>query len=166
MRTPFDIEAVKTFIQNSSESSKIYIGADSERYRENGIWHADYTVAVVIHIDGSRGCKVFGKVDTEIDYDKRKDRPATRLMNEVYRASQMYLDLEEAIGYRHVEVHLDINPNIMHGSSCVVQQAIGYVRGVCNVVPMVKPNAFSASFCADRLKDILREQEKYIKVAC
>ena len=154
-RKVFDINEVKEFINATSDETRIYIGADSERHRRGDVWYADYTVAIVIHYDGCRGCKVFGQVTSERDYDKRHDRPATRLMNEVYRASQMYLDLEEVIGDRHVEVHLDINPDILHGSSCVVQQAIGYVRGVCNVVPMVKPDAFAASYAADRLKEIL-----------
>jgi predicted RNase H-related nuclease YkuK (DUF458 family) len=155
MSRNFDIEEVKAFIMNTSQATSIYIGADSERYRRGDGWFADYTVAVVIHIDGSRGCKVFGKVDTERDYDKRHDRPATRLMNEVYRASEMYLALEEAIGTRHAEVHLDINPDEMHGSSCVIQQATGYIRGMCGFQPKVKPEAFSASYAADRLKEIL-----------
>ena len=155
MSRNFDIEEVKAFIMNTSESTSIYIGADSERYRRADEWYADYTVAVVIHIDSSRGCKVFGKVDTERDYDKRHDRPSYRLMNEVYRASQMYMDLYEAIGYRHAEVHLDINPDEMHGSSCVIQQATGYIRGMCGFAPKVKPEAFAASYAADRLKEIL-----------
>lgn len=156
MSKQFDIEEVKEFIRNSSENTCIYIGADSERYRnKKDEWCADYTVAIVVHMDGRHGCKIFGKVDTERDFDNRHDRPALRLMNEVYRASQMYLDLVDVIGNRHCEVHLDINPDIVHGSSCVVQQAIGYVRGVCNVVPMIKPEAFAASYAADRLKEIL-----------
>ena len=156
MSREFNIDEVRNFIANTSETTSIYIGADSERYRnKNDEWMADYTVAIVVHIDSNRGCKVFGKVDSERDYDNRHDRPVLRLMNEVYRASQMYLDLADVIGDRHVEVHLDINPDLIHGSSCVVQQAIGYVRGVCNVVPMVKPEAFAASYCADRLKEIL-----------
>lgn len=151
-----NIYEVKEFIRNTSEETCIYIGADSERYRDkNDNWVADYTVAVVIHFDGNRGCKIFGKVDTERDYDNRHDRPAMRLMNEVYRASQMYLDLVDAIGDRHCEVHLDINPDMIHGSSCVVQQAIGYIRGTCNVIPMVKPHAFAASYAADRLKEVM-----------
>jgi len=156
MRKKLDLDEVRQFIMNSSDTTSIYIGADSERYRgKDDAWYADYTVAIVVHMDSSRGCKIFGQVDTERDFDNRHDRPAMRLMNEVYRASQMYLDLAEAIGDRHVEVHLDINPDLMHGSSCVVQQAIGYVRGVCNVIPMVKPNAFAASYAADRLKEVL-----------
>lgn len=163
MKKKLDLDEVREFIKNCSDATAVYIGADSERYRgKDDQWYADYTVAVVVHLDGSRGCKIFGQVDSERDYDNRHDRPAMRLMNEVYRASQMYLDLAEAIGDRHVEVHLDINPDLMHGSSCVVQQAIGYVRGVCNVIPMVKPNAFAASYCADRLKDILEYQGKKV----
>lgn len=150
----FNIDEVKSFISNSSNNSKIYIGADSERYNKNGVWFADYTVAVVVHIDGNHGCKVFGKVTTERDYDNRHDRPALRLMNEVYRAAEMYLELSESIGERGFQVHLDINPDVMHGSSCVVQQAIGYIRGTCNVIPMVKPAAFAASYAADRFKEI------------
>lgn len=152
----FDLDKVREFIRNTSNTTRIYIGADSERYcRKDGVWQADYTVAVVIHYDGNKGCKVFGQISSEVDYDRRKDRPAYRLMNEVYKASQMYMDLEESIGNRHVEVHLDINPDYMHGSSCVVTQAIGYVRGVTNITPMVKPEAFAASYAADRLKEIL-----------
>jgi len=156
MSKEFDIEEVKKFICNSSTISNIYIGADSERYRgRDDKWYAEYTVAIVVHLDGSRGCKVFGKVTSERDYDKRHDRPAYRLMNEVYRASEMYLELFEAIGDRHCEVHLDINPNEMHGSSCVIQQATGYIRGMCGFAPKVKPEAFAASYAADRLKEIL-----------
>lgn len=151
-----NIDEVRDFIQNTSDTTCIYIGADSERYRgRDNQWYADYTVAVVIHIDGSRGCKVFGQVSTERDFDKRHDRPAYRLMNEVYKASAMYLELFEAIGDRHVEVHLDINPDELHGSSCVIQQATGYIRGMCGFAPKVKPEAFAASYAADRLKEIL-----------
>ena len=157
MAREFNIDEVREFISNSSEATCIYIGADSERYRKDEVFFADYTVAIVIHHDGKHGCKIFGKVDTERDFDNRHDRPAMRLMNEVYRASQMYLDLAEAIGERHCEVHLDINPDVVHGSSSVIQQAIGYVRGVCNVVPLVKPEAFAASYAADRLKEILAQ---------
>jgi predicted RNase H-related nuclease YkuK (DUF458 family) len=156
MRKPMNINEVREFISNTSATTKIYIGADSERYcRKDGKWIADYTVAVVVHYDGNKGCKVFGDVTSEFDYDKRHDRPSFRLMNEVYRAAQMYLDLYEAIGDRHVEVHLDINPDEMHGSSCVIQQATGYIRGLCGFTPKVKPEAFAASYAADRLKEIL-----------
>jgi predicted RNase H-related nuclease YkuK (DUF458 family) len=72
----------------------------------------------------------------------------------------LYLKLADVLEDREVEVHLDINPNDEYGSSCVVQEAVGYIRGMCNVVPLVKPNAFAASYCADRLKEILSHQQR------
>ena len=132
------------------------MGADSERYKVNRVWWAEYTTVVVVHINGNHGCKIFGEMDRERDYDQRSDRPSMRLMNEVYRVSGLFQRLAPALVDREVQVHLDINPNEMHGSSCVVQQAIGYIRGTCNVIPMVKPNAFAASYAADRLRGLTR----------
>lgn len=151
----FDIEEVRTFISNTSQSTKIYIGADSERNRRHGVWYADYTVAIVVHIDGKHGCKVFGQVSSERDFDQKKQKPSIRLMTEVVKAAQMYLDLAEVIDDRHCEVHLDINPNLKFGSSCVIQEAMGYIRGVCNMEPFVKPEAFAATYAADRLKELI-----------
>ena len=155
MRKELNLEEIRQFISKTSEDTKIYIGADSERYNKKGLWYADYTLAVVIHHEGRRGCKVFGGIVTERDYDQKKDKPSMRLMNEVMKVAQLYLDLADHVGDRHFEIHLDINPNIIHGSSCVVQQAVGYIRGMCNVVPLIKPNAFAASYAADRIKEIL-----------
>jgi predicted RNase H-related nuclease YkuK (DUF458 family) len=150
-----DIETVAEFIAGQGPNTRIYLGADSERYKENRVWWAEYTTVVVVHRDGRHGCKIFGEIDRERDYDQRADRPSLRLMNEVYRVSELFQRLAPVLADRPVEVHLDINPDEMHGSSCVVNQAVGYVRGTCNVIPMVKPHAFAASYCADRLRDVL-----------
>lgn len=150
-----DLMAVKKFIEAQSPSTKIYIGADSERIKMEGRWYADYTLAVVVHIDGNHGCKIFGEIQRELDYDQKKSKPSMRLMNEVYKVSELFQNLSDVLEDRYVEVHLDINPNEMYGSSCVVQQAIGYIKGTCNVTPMVKPRAFAASYAADRLKEVL-----------
>jgi predicted RNase H-related nuclease YkuK (DUF458 family) len=151
-----NIENVIEFIKNQSPETKIYIGADSEKLRIKDIWYADYTLAVVVHINGNNGCKVFGSVHRERDYDNaRKDRPRMRLMTEVYKVAELYLQLAEVLEDRYVEVHLDINPDELHGSSCVLNEAIGYIKGMCNVIPMVKPNAFAASIAADRMKELL-----------
>lgn len=150
-----NIDEVKAFIDAQSSDTKIYLGADSERFNQHGIWYADYTLAVVVHIDGCHGCKIFGEVQRERDYDQKKSKPSMRLMNEVYKVSELFQKLSDVLEDRHVEVHLDINPNEMYGSSCVVNQAIGYIKGTCNVTPMVKPRAFAASYAADRLKFVL-----------
>jgi len=150
-----NLSEVKAFIDAQSPETKVYLGADSERINLKGVWYADYTLAVVVHIDGNHGCKIFGEVCRERDYDQRKDKPSMRLMNEVYKVAELFQNLSDVLEDKHVEVHLDINPNEMHGSSCVISQATGYIRGMCNVVPMVKPNAFAASYAADRLKFVL-----------
>ncbi|NCZ83976.1 MAG: hypothetical protein EBX64_12715 [Betaproteobacteria bacterium] len=140
---PFNIEEVKDYILNSSQETKIYLGADSERNR-------------VVHIDGKHGCKIFGYHQRERDYDQRKDKPNIRLMTEVYKVSEIYLELKDVIEDRYVEVHLDINASAKHASNQVVQQAIGYIRGTCNLEALIKPKAFAASYAADRLKFILK----------
>lgn len=155
MKAAINIAEVKDYIDKQGPNTKIYLGADSERVKVDGVWYADYTLAVVVHIDGCHGCKIFGEVSREKDYDYKKSKPSIRLMNEVYKVSELFQKLQDVLEDREVEVHLDINPNEMYGSSCVVQQAIGYIKGTCNVTPMVKPKAFAASYAADRLKEVL-----------
>ena len=152
----FDFVKIKEYIEAQGPDTKIYIGCDSERFRKNDMWYADYTLAIVVHIDGKHGCKIFGEVQTEKDYDQRKNKPRMRLMNEVIKIANLYLELEKLIDDRPIEVHLDINPDEMFGSSCVVSEAIGYIKGMCNVVPFVKQKAFAATYCADRLKEIVK----------
>lgn len=154
MRT-LNIEEVRDFIEQQTPQTKIYIGGDSERIIIDNQWYADYTLAVVVHIDGKHGCKVFGEVQRERDYDQKRDRPRMRLMTEVMKIAELYLKLHDVLEDREVQIHLDINPSEMYGSSCVINEAVGYIRGMCNVIPMVKPKAFAASYAADRLKEIL-----------
>lgn len=151
---PIDILQVQRFIRDQGPRTKIYLGCDSERLRVNGVWYADYTLAIVIHINGNNGCKLFGEIQRERDWDQKNGRPSQRLMTEVYKTTELYLKLAEVLEGRQVEVHLDINPNEQYVSSCVVQQAIGYVKGTCNVIPFVKPESFAATYAADRFKSL------------
>lgn len=155
MSKTIDINEVRAFIESQSNDTKIYIGADSERVIRNNVWYADYTLAIVIHISGRHGCKIFGEVQTELDYDRKASKPSIRLMNEVYKVAELYQKLVDVIGDREVQIHLDINPDESYNSSSVIQQAVGYIRGVCNVIPFVKPDAFAATYAADRLKGLL-----------
>ena len=154
-----DVVELKTFIDEQSPETKIYLGCDSERVNIRGTWFADYAAVVVVHIDGKHGCRIFGEVTRERDYDQRKNKPAMRLMNEVYKVSALFQKLADVLEDRDVEVHLDLNPDELHGSNCVIAQAIGYIKGTCNVVPMVKPDAWAASFGADRFSQILSERK-------
>ena len=151
-----NLNEVKEFVERQGPETKIYIGGDSERYNEKGTWFADFTLAIVVHIDGKHGCKIFGEVQKERDFDQKQNKPRMRLMTEVYKVAELYLKLQEMLPNNEIQVHLDINPNEMHGSSCVINEAVGYIRGTCNVIPLVKPQAFAASYAADRLKHVMR----------
>ena len=155
MRKAINIDEVRNFIMAQTPETKIYIGGDSERFLIGKDWYADYIMVVVVHINGNNGCKIFGEVQRERDWDKKRDKPRMRLMNEVYKIAELYLKLHDVLEDREVQVHLDINPNEMHGSSCVINEAVGYIKGMCNVVPMVKPKAFAASYAADRYKSYM-----------
>jgi predicted RNase H-related nuclease YkuK (DUF458 family) len=155
MRKAINIDEVRDFIMAQTPETKIYIGGDSERFLIGKDWYADYIMVVVVHINGNNGCKIFGEVQRERDWDQKRDKPRMRLMNEVYKIAELYLKLHDVLEDREVQVHLDINPNEMHGSSCVINEAVGYIKGMCNVVPMVKPKAFAASYAADRYKSYM-----------
>lgn len=155
MRKAIDIDEVRDFIMAQTPETKVYIGGDSERFLIGKDWYADYIMVVVVHINGNNGCKIFGEVQRERDWDQKRDKPRMRLMNEVYKIADLYLKLHDVLEDREVQVHLDINPNEAHGSSCVINEATGYIKGMCNVVPMVKPKAFAASYAADRYKSYM-----------
>ena len=146
-----DLNEVKFCVENSGPGTRVYLGCDSEIIYSNGNNYIDYTIAIVVHIGGRYGCRVFGEVIREPNYERNLSRPRYRLMNEVYKTADMYLQLSQLID-NDIEVHLDINPNEIYNSSIVLNEAVGYIRGMCNVIPVVKPNAFAASGAADKLK--------------
>ena len=143
-----DLEEVREYIRNNP-NAKIYFGCDSTKFRKSGDWHARYVTAVVVYEKDKN--KIFGEISYERDFDKDPGRPALRMMNEVFKVSAMVLELTDVLADRYFEVHLDINPNVMHGSSVALQQAVGYIKGVNNIAPKVKPEAWAASCVADHL---------------
>lgn len=149
-----NVPKVATFINSLGSDTKVYIGCDSERVLVKGTWFVDYMLVVIVHLDGNNGGKIFGAVTRDRDYDKHQNRPSMRLMNEVYKSAEVYLALSPLVAH-DIEIHLDINPDEDCGSNCVITQAIGYIKGVCNINPKVKPSGFAASSAADQLKRIL-----------
>lgn len=144
------IEDIKKYLETESEDSKIYIGCDSISYRKNDVRYADYYTVVVIHKNKHNGCKIFGEKETELDKTYNPKKPSFRLMNEVYKTSSLFIELADSIGDRECEIHLDINSHKNHLSNLIIEQAIGYIKGTCNVIPKVKPEAWCASYVADR----------------
>ena len=162
---PMPMDVVRKTISEASAATKIYIGSDSSRFKKNGVWYAEFTTVVVIHKDGNRGGRVFGHVERDRDYDQKKNKPATRLMGEVIRTASKYLELMDVLEDRYVEIHMDISPDMKNGSSCVIDQAIGYIRGMCHIDPLPKPEAWAATYVADRFTEVYRKsQDEYIGV--
>lgn len=149
MFTEVEIKEVRDFIKRSSFDSKIYIGTDSQKKRKS---KTRYATVVVVHYDGSRGAKIFGTIDVERDIPEKKNRPFNRMMTETMKTCEMYKLIEDVIGTRHCEVHLDVNPEEIHGSNVALSAATGYVQGVLGVVPITKPASasFAASCAADK----------------
>lgn len=154
MKLKLDLKEVAEYINNCSAETKVYLGVDSERVAVGDQYWVDYLICVVVHVDGCHGAKIFGEVVRERDYDKNLGRPRLRLITEVYKIAEVYMNLYELIP-NEISIHLDLNPNELFGSSCVISEAIGYIKGVCGITPKVKPEAWAASIAADRLKSLI-----------
>ncbi|MFA7407688.1 MAG: ribonuclease H-like YkuK family protein [Anaerolineaceae bacterium] len=154
MFTEDQIKDLIDLLYGLDENTKIYMGTDSVRFKKDGRWHAKYASVCVVHMNGANGCRVFTHRSIEPDYDVRKDRPSMRLMNEVMKTCELYVQLAPFIDCYDIELHVDVNTDPIHGSNCVATQAAGYILGVTGVAEdqiKLKPDAFAASFSADHM---------------
>lgn len=74
-----------------------------------------------------------------------------RMLNEVRKVCQLYVQVAPLIDEFDVEIHLDINLDEKHGSSCAAKEAGGYVLGMTGQEPKFKPNSLASSFGADAI---------------
>lgn len=149
------IDEIKDYL--SRVNGGVYIGCDSvlnkrfnlktQRYEK---W-ARFAVVLVVHIDNSRGCKIFNYIESERVYDTKMGKPTLRLMTEVYKSVDCFMALNDILQDREVEIHLDVNSNESHASNAIAKQAIGYVKGVTNLNALIKPNAWAGSSSADHV---------------
>ena len=138
----------KEAILNSSESSSVYIGADSIRFKKrNGDWYAKYSTVIILHVDSKHGAKIFHKSVEMRDYGNLRQR----LITEAGFAIEAASEIVDVIGNRHMEIHLDINPNPKHKSSIAVKEALGYVKGTTGLDAVIKPHSFAATHAADHV---------------
>lgn len=135
-------------ILNSSESSSIYIGCDSQIYarKKNGktSYYADYSTVVILHKDSMRGCKIFHNSMSVEDHGSLE----TRLLMEVQQSLEAFEQIKDVIGNRHIEIHLDVNPDPRYASNKITAQALGWVRGM-GIEAKIKPDGFAATHAAD-----------------
>jgi len=151
--TQIDFEKINQFLESCGPETKIYVGCDSRVFHNSQRkTMISYTTAIVIHIDSKHGGKLFYKNSVEEAKNLNKRKPNHRLMTEVYKVSQLYLDLIDNVDNcldKDIEIHIDINPQKEYKSSAIMTEALGYVRGVCQVDAKVKPEAWAASTVAD-----------------
>ena len=140
MKKTIDYDEVREAIKQSSESSIIYLGCDSQNSKGFTI----FGLSIIIHIDGHKGGKLF----VETTKVKRIQSLKQRLLKEVELAVAGAFEIMESIGDRKFEVHLDINGNPEHKSNVVCKEAIGYVVGQ-GFECQIKPYAFAASYASD-----------------
>ena len=139
------IEEAKKAILDSSLQSSVYIGCDSIRFRKNKQWYAKYSTVVIVHMDTNKGGRIFHTSVDMPDYGNLKQR----LLMEVQLAVAAATEVIEVIGNRHMEVHLDINPDPKHKSNVAVKEALGWVKGSLNLDAKIKPASFAATHAAD-----------------
>ena len=148
------LQEVITYLATCDESTSVFIGCDSKRsHDKQGNWTAAYTSVVVVHMKNSsgRGCGgvVFSDTEHMPDYDQKFNRPFMRMMNEAYKATELYQQLEDVLMDFDVELHLDINKDARHGSNVAHNAAVGYATGITGRPVKTKPDAWAATHVAD-----------------
>lgn len=152
MFTDEKIEEIMNLLLELNDNTKLYLGCDSVRVFRKGEQMARYATVLIVHMNGNKGCRIFSEISYEKDYDQKPNRPKLRMMNEVMKVCQLYNQLAGIIDGHHVEVHMDINTNPQHGSSCAAKEAAGYVLGMTGLSEKhvkFKPESWASSFGAD-----------------
>jgi predicted RNase H-related nuclease YkuK (DUF458 family) len=147
--TENQIQEIVDLLCELDTNTKIYIGTDSIKFKKNGLWYAKFATVCVVHRNGKNGCTVFKKLTTEVDYEKKKNKPSVRLMREVMKSCELYTQLAPFIDGFDIEIHVDISTDEKNGSSCVVKEAAGLVLGMVGSLPKFKPEAWCAATGAD-----------------
>lgn len=151
MFTEKQITDMVNLLIECDSNTKVYLGCDSIRYLSNKSKRkmAKFATVAIVHINGKNGCRIFATTTHEPDYDMKPNRPKMRMMKEVQKVCELYVQIGAFIDEFDVEIHLDINTDPMHGSNCAASEAAGYVLGMTGITPKLKPDSWAASFGAD-----------------
>ena len=141
-------------------NSKIFFGCDSQKISKKNkknkntknTKNTKRTRYITVVVCYEKDCsKIFAEISFEEDYDSNPGRPTLRLMNEVYKVSEIISRFNSVLDDREWSCHLDISPKPENGSNCVFQQAVGYIKGMHGIDPVVKPDAWCSSTIADHI---------------
>tara|TARA_Y100001963_G_scaffold21067_2_gene27070 strand:+ start:1977 stop:2459 length:483 start_codon:yes stop_codon:yes gene_type:complete len=121
---------------------KFYIGCDSQFRRGKVV----YGVVLVILREGKGGSGYFNRI-----HKRGRITTQQRLFQETYYAVKLATRINpllESIGYKVEEIHTDLNPNKNYVSSTMIQQCLGFIKGM-GFEGKTKPNSWAASSVAD-----------------
>nr|MBC8428285.1 hypothetical protein [bacterium] len=135
-----DIASIK-----DEHNLSFYIGGDSmKRYNTT-----TYTIVLVMLMEG-RGGRGYYKNIKVVDKHISQQQ---RLFKETYDAVEAALFINpilESVGFNIKEIHLDINSDPKFGSYEMMNQCLGYVKGM-GFDGVLKPYSWVAMECADRM---------------
>ena len=149
MLTEKQITDMVDLLIDCNEDTKVYLGCDSVRYVKGDRFWGRFATVAIVHMNGNKGCRIFSNVSHEPDYDLKSNRPKMRMLAEVRKVCDLYIQIAPFIDDFENEIHLDINTDPMHGSNCAASEAAGYVLGMTGITPKLKPDSWAASFGAD-----------------
>lgn len=144
-----NFEELNADILASSAETSVYVGADSKTFKRGKERWCAYCVTVILHFDSKHGAKIYKDIKIERDYGDCKT-PKMRLMNEVYKVVDVALKIADSVGDRTFEVHIDVNSDKKWKSNVAMKEACGYVLGSMGFEAKIKPEAWAASYAADR----------------
>ena len=139
-----NIETILSILKKVSKSSnhKIIIGSDSVKLGYDFI----FTKAICIMNEEFYDRRYF-YFRTKIKDDSYLDL-SKRLLKETTDSIDLALKVQKEIANANIEIHADVNENLIHKSSKYKNMIIGYISG-CGFDCKIKPYSFVASGIAD-----------------
>ena len=127
-----------------TDELEFIVGADSQWSKGK----VTYTVVIVMLLNGKGARGYYKKQITDRNHHVSMRQ---RLFTETYQAVEVAMWLNpilESIGYEVKEVHTDLNPSPNYPSYEMVQQCLGYIKGM-GFEGKLKPDAWAANTVAD-----------------
>lgn len=139
-----NIDAIIKILKEVSKSSnhKIIIGSDSVKLGYDFI----FTKAICVMNEEFYDrryfyCRTKIKDDSYLDLSKR-------LLKETTDSIELALKVQKEVLNANIEIHADVNENLIHRSAKYKNMIVGYISG-CGFDCKIKPESFVASGIAD-----------------
>lgn len=144
-RKNVDLVSYVTEYLKANTGVEIYVGCDSQVHGRN----IDYGVVVILHKPHSGGHVMYA----DVQKPRLKGAHNETLFNRLWQEVELSLTVAEHLRKSDIKVKyidVDLNPDPRWGSNTVLRAALGYVESM-GYTPRCKPDAWSASYCADKI---------------